>query len=168
MFLLSKFCTNWGQRFESQTFPAIFGPPLKFSPACWLPFVENRCWRCGGVRKSRSPVFRGHSPGLGGEAKSFSNNKQACCLKLRFAKLEAPLRGAMPGLTTARPVGRRISCNASKIHSVSRHFSQNGRIGGGRGSCLGPPSAPRARGLPACDVPAGGAGPDSTEPRGGP
>ena len=61
------------------------------------------------MQKSRVQGLRGHSPGLGGEAKASPTTSFACCLKLRFAKLEAPLRGARPDLTTARPEGRRIS-----------------------------------------------------------
>ena len=101
-------------------FPSHFLPPSKptptrtwggagnCAPVCWLPFLENRCWRLGGVQKSRVQGLRGHSPGLGGEAKASPTTSFACCLKLRFAKLEAPLRGAGGGLTTARPVGSRL------------------------------------------------------------
>ena len=89
--------------------PPVQGGTPCSAPAFWLPFLENRCWRLGGVQKSRVQGLRGHSPGLGGEAKASPTTSFACCLKLRFAKLEAPLRGAGAGLTTARPVGRRIS-----------------------------------------------------------
>ena len=40
------------------------------APAFWLPFLENRCWRLGGVQKSRGPGFGGPLLGLGGEAKA--------------------------------------------------------------------------------------------------
>ena len=56
-------------------FPSHFGHPSKHTPpprwgavgggspfsapAFWLPFLENRCWRLGGVQKSRSPGLQG-------------------------------------------------------------------------------------------------------------
>ena len=52
--------------------------------------------------KIEGPGFQGPLLGLGGEAKASPTTSFACCLKLRFAKLEAPLRGAGGGLTTAR------------------------------------------------------------------
>ena len=60
------------------------------APAFWLPFLENRCWRLGGVQKSRSPGFQGPLLGLGGEAKA------------------SPTTSKLVVLTTARPQGRRI------------------------------------------------------------
>ena len=94
---------------RKKTLDAPKGAPSEFpSHFCPLPFLENRCWRLGGVQKSRVQGLRGHSPGLGGEAKASPTTGFACCLKLRFAKLEAPLRGAMRDLTTAKQVGRRI------------------------------------------------------------
>ena len=89
--------------------PPTWGGAARSAPCVFSIFLENRCFRVGGVQKSRVQGLRGHSPGLGGEAKASPTTSFACCLKLRFAKLEAPLRGAGPGLTTARPVGRRIS-----------------------------------------------------------
>ena len=84
------------------------------APAFWHPFLENRCFRVGGVQKSRVQGLRGHSPGLGGEAKASPTTSFACCLELRFAKLAAPLRGAGADLTMARPVGRR-TINAASL-----------------------------------------------------
>ena len=49
--------------------PSGGGTPCS-APAFWLPFLENRCWRLGGGQKSRVQGLRGHSPGLGGEAKA--------------------------------------------------------------------------------------------------
>ena len=49
--------------------PRWGGGPFS-APAFWLPFLENRCWRLGGVQKSRSPGFQGPLLGLGGEAKA--------------------------------------------------------------------------------------------------
>ena len=69
------------------------GPPMH-----WIIFLQKPCWRCGGVRKSRGQ-------GLGGP---LQREAKAALLKLRCAKLEAPLRGAMRDLTTARPEGRQI------------------------------------------------------------
>ena len=88
-------------------------------------FFENRCFRVGGVQKSRVQGLRGHSPGLGGEAKASPTTSFACCLKLRFAKLEAPLRGAGADLTTARPVGRRIFFHTYLSQSVFAHCIQH-------------------------------------------
>ena len=108
-------------RAPQANFPTIFCPSQnrtptprgggrgRSAPCVFSIFLENRCFRVGGVQKSRVQGLRGHSPGLGGEAKASPTTSFACCLKLRFAKLEAPLRGAGAGLTTARPVGRRIS-----------------------------------------------------------
>ena len=49
--------------------PRWGGGPFS-APAFWHPFLENRCWRLGGVQKSRSPGFQGPLLGLGGEAKA--------------------------------------------------------------------------------------------------
>ena len=55
----------------SKTNPTLRGGVAPFSaPAFRLPFLENRCWRLGGVQKSRSPGFQGPLLGLGGEAKA--------------------------------------------------------------------------------------------------
>ena len=67
----------------------------------------------GRIQTSRVQGLRGHSPGQGGEAKASPTTSFTCCLKLRFAKLEAPLRGAGADLTTARPVGRRVSISVA-------------------------------------------------------
>lgn len=48
----------------------VWGAAACSAPAFWHPFLENRCWRLGGVQKSRVQGLRGHSPGLGGEAKA--------------------------------------------------------------------------------------------------
>ena len=40
------------------------------APCVFSIFLENRCFRVGGVQKSRVQGLRGHSPGLGGEAKA--------------------------------------------------------------------------------------------------
>ena len=50
--------------------PPRGGVPLCSAPAFRLPFPEYRCWRLGGVQKSRSPGFQGPLLGLGGEAKA--------------------------------------------------------------------------------------------------
>ena len=82
-------------------------------------FLESLCFRLGWVQKSRVQ-------GLGGEAKASPTTSFVFCLKLRFAKLEAPLRGAGGDLTTARPVGRRIfidiSPNIPDRRPVDRRF----------------------------------------------
>ena len=54
---------------KTEPSPVRGGTPCSV-PACWLPFLENRCWRLGGVQKSRSPGFQGPLLGLGGEAKA--------------------------------------------------------------------------------------------------
>ena len=40
------------------------------APCIFSIVLENRCFRVGGVQKSRVQGLRGHSPGLGGEAKA--------------------------------------------------------------------------------------------------
>ena len=75
----------------------VWGAAANCAPCIFSIFLENRCFRVGGVQKSRVQGLRGHSPGLGGEAKASPTTSFACCLKLRFAKLEAPLRGAGGG-----------------------------------------------------------------------
>ena len=40
------------------------------APCIFIMFLENRCFRVGRVQKSRVQGLRGHSPGLGGEAKA--------------------------------------------------------------------------------------------------
>ena len=49
--------------------------PACSAPAFRLPFLEYRCWRLGGVQKSRSPGFQGPLLGLGGEAKASPTSK---------------------------------------------------------------------------------------------
>ena len=128
--------------------PSFFCTPQKNLPpphsaGGGLPFLENRCWRLGGVQKSRVQGLRGHSPGLGGEVKASPTTSFACCLKLRFAKLEAPLHGAGPGLTTARQVGRRICFDFQDRYRSLGEGCPNGKFSEERCVCV------RARGL--CD-----------------
>ena len=56
----------------------------------WEPPLAKKHWtRSMGSRVWGAPLT------AGGRSESFSNNKQTWSLKLRFAKLEAPLRGAV-------------------------------------------------------------------------
>ena len=71
---LGKFSSHFLPPSKPTPPPEGGGTPCS-APWFWSIFLENRCWRLGGVQKSRGPGFGGPLLGLGGEAKASPTSK---------------------------------------------------------------------------------------------